>query len=595
MRWAKGGSADWQENDILMSIGFVEPLNAQMAAGALIADELRESGTVSVGDAMKISVEAVMQAIMDHPAMQQLNSIATGYRYSSGDTIPEKATDAALSYAASQASSFLVPNFVAGIATGMDKTVRNPYNADSMGEKALYNVMADVPILREQVPASLDPLGSERTYGENVLLNMLNANVLPGQLTQYRTDDVSRELARLYEATKGEVSYPLRKAPGRFDVGGSEVKLTADEKDLYQRTQGQASDSLLSELIASADFAAMTDDEKAEAINSLYRGARALAEAAVMESRGEMEFDVVRRGMATEQYGKMTAQEKADYLVRLSAFAEAQDAMPNVKKPSEEAIERAYEAIKDKSPVEKWMLYSAYARDMGISDAEYIAYVEKYGPTFMSSRSDDLAAAVKAGIGIEQWKGYYDKWKRINDDEAKDYSAYDKATDFAQWLDSRPELTTRQRGLLKDQLKFSTGFSVEAERYEALTAAGLGGSTAGKIYDAVDALKPLPGKKDITKAQEYNAILNLRMSPDDTMKALSVYMPESTYAKLKTAVGAGYGLNKFIDFYEKYNSTDAKNAAGVSVSGLKKSRVYEWARANGYTYNEFQYFWKLFT
>lgn len=56
--------------------------------------------------------------------MSQLNEFVNGYKYSDSDKIGGKIADAAIGYTASQASSFVVPNIVGGVATGMDNTVK---------------------------------------------------------------------------------------------------------------------------------------------------------------------------------------------------------------------------------------------------------------------------------------------------------------------------------------------------------------------------------------------------------------------------------------------------------------------------------------
>ena len=64
MRWLNGNGTEWRDGDTLVSIGFLEPLNAIMAAGALMADSYREDGELSLGEVVGSSASATIQAVL---------------------------------------------------------------------------------------------------------------------------------------------------------------------------------------------------------------------------------------------------------------------------------------------------------------------------------------------------------------------------------------------------------------------------------------------------------------------------------------------------------------------------------------------------
>ena len=191
-RWINGKSADWQDNDTLMSIGFLEPINAQMAMGAMIADAYKDDEKVGLADVANANVSSVFQSVLDLPAMSQIRDLVNGYKYSSADTTSGKLGDAALGYGASQASSFLIPNIVGGVATGMDGTVRNTYTSKNPLEQAKDSIISKIPGLRNTLPAKQDSYGNDRQNTGNKLLDMLNANILPGQIGKYSTSEVNQ-------------------------------------------------------------------------------------------------------------------------------------------------------------------------------------------------------------------------------------------------------------------------------------------------------------------------------------------------------------------------------------------------------------------
>ena len=117
-RWAKGESTDWQEGDLLHSIGYLDPLNALLTTGSLIADDYRE-GDVNLGSILRDSLEGTIQAVLDLPVMNVFKEVAENYRYSNADTEGGRLLDAAKAYGAGQVPS-VIPNSIKGVAQAMD-------------------------------------------------------------------------------------------------------------------------------------------------------------------------------------------------------------------------------------------------------------------------------------------------------------------------------------------------------------------------------------------------------------------------------------------------------------------------------------------
>jgi hypothetical protein len=289
-RWFHGESTEYRDGDDLQSIGFLEPLNGLMAAGSLIADSYVEDGTISVGDIFNASIDAVFQSVMDLPAMSTLTEMVNGYKCSRAEKTAGKLGDAATSYAASQAASFLVPNFVGGIATGMDNTMRDQYASGSTVQRTVDSVKAKVPGLRQTLPAKLDNFGRERTYAGNTTLNMLNSNILPGQITNYKTDAVNDELYRLGD-TGEKVTFPEKAAPKSVNIGeeGSKEKvmLNADERRLFQQTRGKTSYDILSDMVKSAEYKKLSDAQKAEVTSAVNSYSTAVAAKEIASQQGK--------------------------------------------------------------------------------------------------------------------------------------------------------------------------------------------------------------------------------------------------------------------------------------------------------------------
>ena len=261
LRDLRGESAQWQAGDQLLSIGFLDPLNAQLTTGALIADDIRSEAGVTAGRVLGNSLSGALQSVLDTPVMSTFQDVATNYEYSGASTPGGKMMDAAQKYAANQLSS-VIPNSLRGIAQGLDDTERNAYSSDNVWQQAVDNAKASIPGLRETLPAKTDVWGNP-VKNEGGIRNFVNRNINPGNITTYKTDAVSSEIEKISEAT-GESLYPDRTAPRSLKVDGEAVSLTFEQRSMYQKAYGDAYSAAVTSLMNDKNYKAMPDSMKAE-------------------------------------------------------------------------------------------------------------------------------------------------------------------------------------------------------------------------------------------------------------------------------------------------------------------------------------------
>lgn len=301
MRWlSKGGPLnllrrgdepeplEWQEGDTVISIGFLEPINAQMTTGALLAQELRDTPEAGLGQRLetygRASLEGTLQSLLNLPAMSSLQDLANGYTYSEAETTGGRVADALISYGASQASSF-IPNFMRAAARASDPYVRDTYSSGGIMGDTVDSLKAGIPGLRQTLPIRKTPFGENRTYGDNQWLNAANALILPGGLTTYRTSDAAQELYRL-PAVDGYPVYPARNAPGKVSYKGKEYELTAEQKSQWQTTYGQSYQRYIDELGGNAYYQSLPPEEKTKLVSGARSYASDLARRELIEGQG---------------------------------------------------------------------------------------------------------------------------------------------------------------------------------------------------------------------------------------------------------------------------------------------------------------------
>lgn len=261
LRDLRGESTEWQNGDTLLSIGFLDPLNAQLTTGALIADDIRSEAGVTAGRVLGNSLSGALQSVLDTPVMSTMQDVVNNYQYSDASTPGGKMLDAAQKYAANQLSS-VIPNALRGIAQGLDDTERNAYSSDNVWQQAVDNAKASIPGLRETLPAKTDVWGNP-IKNEGGVRNFLNRNVNPGNITTYKTDAVSSEVEKISDAT-GNSLYPDRTAPRSVKVDGESISLTFEQRSMYQKAYGDAYSAAVTALMNDKNYKSMPDSMKAE-------------------------------------------------------------------------------------------------------------------------------------------------------------------------------------------------------------------------------------------------------------------------------------------------------------------------------------------
>jgi len=142
------------------------------------------------------------------------------------------------------------------------------------------NLLNKIPFV--DAPGQIDYVDAWGRTQENTnpLFNQL---FNPSYVSTERTSEVETELQRLYDRGQGNV-FPKRRGQGEeinvLDEDGEFVKsrhLTAEEYEQFNRTKGQTSLRLISDLMETNFYRTASDSEKAKAIENIYTYANAVA------------------------------------------------------------------------------------------------------------------------------------------------------------------------------------------------------------------------------------------------------------------------------------------------------------------------------
>jgi hypothetical protein len=174
----------------------------------------------------------------------------------------------------------------------------------------------------------------------------------------------------------------------------------------------------------------------------------------------------------------------------------------------------------------------------------------------VEKKESQIDAFREAGMGFNEYITAANKYAEINAQE--DLKPVQKATEFARWAD-----TTLGSGssAAKENLKYSSGFSVEASGYEKMTDTGLSSDKAYDLNNQLAALTPKEGKTSVSDVQKAQVVASQAdLSEEEKLKALrAVYSgsENSTYSKAYVANMYGVPLEDYFKIVDKCLEVDA--------------------------------------
>ena len=308
-RLIDGESTAIQEDDVLINLDFLEPVNSIMRLGIT----MQTADDQSFNTQLEKSAEAVFGSVTSMPMMQNVKSVINTIKYrdkggddEKGDSIWDTANEAAAGLVGNSASGF-IPGPIRHAAQAADNTVRDISDPDRPWMQVWNRLLSGVPGARNTLPEKLDSFGSPRKYTESGLLNALNATVIPGAAVQYRKDLVAEELERHDIPSL----YPDRKAPNSISNDGEKYRLSSEQKRTYQTLRGRLEKDILDAMTSGAAYKGLSDEGKAEVISKAQGYAREFAKLEVLKEMGiegeagdtyRKAFEAVDKGMEPEDY-----------------------------------------------------------------------------------------------------------------------------------------------------------------------------------------------------------------------------------------------------------------------------------------------------
>lgn len=486
-RGFSGGSTEWQSGDIIMGMDSLEPFNTQMYLGSQLIND--ESISALLLDAT--TVPAALQAILDSPMMTGISEIFSLWEDVADAESGTEALDAVAEYAGDYAGSY-IPQFIRQGGQLIDGYYRDT-RGNSTEETAWNNIKSGLPWASRTLPVKYSGLGEAQERP-----GFMGTFVDPFNFRRYSPNEINQEMNNLSERTGDKSIYPDRQAPMTItytDASGEkheDYRLTGSQREAYQKQYGETNGRILGELINSDAYRALTDAEKAKAIDYVTTYSREKGRSDVLPGYETGEIwtqDIEEGGEIPAILNKVTE----------SVFTDAFDSLTK---------DWDYGRDTAGSIADLERAYSVYdGMDADVKDA----FRENNG-----GRIDDFLTAKENGVDTETFAGLYKQYKDLYNN--KDLSTGDKANDWATVLAKAQKegaISREAEAALKDSMGFRYSMEAKTEHLDELNSMGLSPDTSRFIVDTINNLTGTggvdkqSGEKRVTNEDKYRMIASL--------------------------------------------------------------------------------------
>lgn len=333
-----------QIGDKSYTLDWMTPAAMPLFAGAAIMESVQKGG--GTFDALVDSLLGMQDVVLETSMLSSLNDLVSNISYAKSK--PMYLIDRAVSSYAGQ----YIPTIGSKAASVFDDTVRKSYVEKGSGQVAsdvnyfLQGAAKKVPGARNQLQPMVDMWGNEVSNGsapERVFQSFFS----PGFLKAQDNSPATQEIRRLAKATGDSTVYPAA-AEKSYTVKGETRTLTGEEYTRYAKAMGQTRKELVEAAVKLPAYKSMSNAEKADYIQNVYK------------------------------YARETARQQVD---------------PKYE-PSAKWIENA----------------KTSKRDIGVSTGEFLALYQKYGSEKMSGKAyEKVKQAHDAGLSPKEYFSMKDR------------------------------------------------------------------------------------------------------------------------------------------------------------------------------------------
>lgn len=258
------------------SYEWMQPTGSALAMGASIYDAAKDGG--SLIETISNGIISAGDAYLEQSFYKDIIDLFQGYGSPTENMIRELLTGTA---------SQFIPTIAGAAARTIDPTVRTSYSGGNIIDDILAQAKVKTPGLSMTAPASVNVKGEEIQRG-NLAERILDNFILPWTTNRNGGDKnaVDEAINEVYADTADKTIF-RQVSPYKVDYGGETYKMTGEEREQFQKTQGQVHDDILQQIIDGTLWQEMDNDAKVKTMQLANQYALDAAKRELVESRGD--------------------------------------------------------------------------------------------------------------------------------------------------------------------------------------------------------------------------------------------------------------------------------------------------------------------
>ena len=257
------------------SYEWMQPTGSALAMGASIYDAAKDGS--SLIETLSNGIISAGDAYLEQSFYKDIIDLFKGYGSPTENMIKEVLTGTA---------SQFIPTIVGATARTIDPTVRTSYSGGNIIDDILAQAKVKTPGLSKSAPASVNVRGEETQRG-NLVQRILDNFIFPWTTNRNGGEEnaVDKAINEVYEDT-GDKTIFRQVSPYKVDYGGESYQMTGEEREQFQKTQGQVHDDIIQQIIDGTLWQKMDNDAKVKTMQLANEYALDAAKRELVESRG---------------------------------------------------------------------------------------------------------------------------------------------------------------------------------------------------------------------------------------------------------------------------------------------------------------------
>ena len=257
------------------SYEWMQPTGSALAMGASIYDAAKDGS--SLIETLSNGIISAGDAYLEQSFYKDIIDLFKGYGSPTENMIRELLTGTA---------SQFIPTIVGASARTIDPTVRTSYSGGNIIDDILAQAKVKTPGVSKSAPSSVNVRGEEIQRG-NLAQRILDNFIFPWTTNRNGGEEnaVDEAINEVYADTADKTIF-RQVSPYKVDYGGETYKMTGEEREQFQKTQGQVHDDILQQIIDGTLWQEMDNDAKVKTMQLANEYALDAAKRELVEARG---------------------------------------------------------------------------------------------------------------------------------------------------------------------------------------------------------------------------------------------------------------------------------------------------------------------